>query len=394
MKKIYILLSLSLISLTGRSQIISTIAGNGVASYTGDGGQATLAGLNNPSGIAFDNSSGNMYIADASNHVVRMVTPAGVITTIAGTGTAGYTGDGGAPSSATLNSPTALAIDNNSNIYICDAGNNVVRKISGAGIISTYAGNGTPGNTGDGGLATAAQLYDPIGIVYDYYNSVIFICDDQNHNVRQVNASGIISTVAGTGTAGYSGDGGPATSAQLHFPSGITVDFSGNLFIADRINYCIRFVNTSTGNISTFAGVQSSGCGYSGDGGLATSATLCNPSGVYYNTFSELYITDSGNSNVRKVNTSNIISTVTGFSGIGIVSGYSGDGGLATYAQLNNPVQFTFDMADNGYIVDQGNNVIRRICNKTDSLYGLVKDQIGTPVYPGSVYLFRQKPSH
>jgi len=330
---------------------IITIAGNGTEGFSGDGAKATSAELNTPSGVAID-ASGNIYIADAQNQRVRKVSTTGIITTIAGNGTIGFSGDGSAATSAELNYPCAIAVDSTGNIYIADNGNNVIRKVSISGIITTIAGNGNAGFSGDGGLANAAELAAPAGVAVDNSGN-LYIADYQNMRIRKVNTSGIITTIAGNGTAGYSGDGGVGTTAQLHYPLGVAVDASGNIFIADYANNAIRKLS-STGIISTIAG---NGTGsYSGDGGPAISATLFEPDGVAVDTSGNLYISDGENNRIRMINASGIISTIAGNG----AEGYSGDGGLATSAELYTAA-VALDLSGNVYIADNGNNRIRKV---------------------------------
>jgi hypothetical protein len=280
--------------------IINTVAGDGIAGYSGDGGAATSAELNVPYGVAVDNA-GNIYIADYGNERIRKVTAStGKISTVAGNGTVGYGGDGGPATSAKLDSPTGVALDGAGNIYIADLGNHRIRKVTvSTGIISTAAGNGTQGYSGDGGPATSAELYYATGVAADSAGN-IYIGDEVNERVRKVTAStGIINTVAGDGVGGYSGDGGPATSAELNAPSGVAVDTAGNIYIADISNNRIRKVTVSTGIISTVAGNGTAG--YSGDGGPATNAELNNPSGVAVDTVGKIYIGDTNNNRIRAV---------------------------------------------------------------------------------------------
>ena len=216
-------------------QIISTVAGNGTYGYSGDGGQATAASLTGPNGIAFD-GAGNMYIAGGGNNVIRKVTPAGIISTIAGTGIAGFFGDGGYATSARLYNPSGIAVDASGNIYFSDCYNYRIRKINTSGIISTIAGNGSFSLSGDGGPATAAGMIFPKYLAIDGPGN-LYLTDSNGTTVRKISTAGIITTVAGSGTYGYSGDGGPATAAALADASGLAVDGSGNLFIADAGNY-------------------------------------------------------------------------------------------------------------------------------------------------------------
>lgn len=276
------------------SGIITTFAG-GAYGYTGDDGLATSATLAAPYGVAID-SNGNVYIADTRNSVIRKIDASGIITTVAGNGTYGYTGDGGQATSATLSYPYNIAVDKNGNLYIADRANYVIRMVTPAGIISTVAGNNSSGYSGDGGAATSAQLGDPAGVAVDGSGN-LYIADSTNQVVRKMNSAGIISTFAGSGISGYTGDGGPATSAELSSPYGLGVDNKGDVFITDN-SAVIREVNLS-GAISTVAG--NGQYGYTGDGGLAIAAELDGPSGVAIDASGNLYISDTYNEVIRKV---------------------------------------------------------------------------------------------
>ncbi len=328
--------------------VITTAAGNGYNGFSGDGGSATNASLNITAGIAVD-SSANIYIADGGNDRVRKVSN-GVITTVAGNGTEGYSGDNGPATSAELGYPVAVAVDTAGNLYVTDFSNQRIRIVSN-GVIATAAGNGDAGYSGDGGPAASASLNFPMGIAAGPAGSV-YVADVDNNRIRKV-ANGVIITVAGTGTDGYSGDGGPATSAQL-IPVGIASDSVGNLYIADTDNNCIRKV--AKGVITTVAGTGTQG--YSGDGGPAISAQLDGPEGVTVDSAGNLYIADTGNNTIRKV-ANGLITTVAG----NAIGGYSGDNGPATSAQLLEPSSVAVDSASNLYIADSSNNRIRKVSN-------------------------------
>jgi len=333
-----------------RAQFISTFAGNGSAGYSGDGSPCTEAQLSSCSAVAFD-GAGNVYIADMGNNVVRKVSTSGIISTLAGTGVAGYGGDGSLAVSAKLNAPSGVAVDVAGNVYISDNGNNVIRKVQTNGIISTYAGKGSAGFSGDGGAATAARLSSPQGIAVDGSGN-LYIADGGNNAVREVYASGVITTLAGGGAAGYSGDGSYANFASLSSPSAVAVDPRGQVYIADNINQVVRLIDTSY-VMHTFAGTGYPGS--YGNGGPATAAELFFPTGVSVYGFGDVYIADQGNNVVRHVNSAGIIST---FAGNGS-SGYFGDGGYATSAELRTPRSVAADGDNRVFIADQSNNVIR-----------------------------------
>lgn len=377
--------------------MLAVIAGDGTRGFSGDGGPAFSAQLMSPSDVASDRS-GNLWIADSGNHRIRLVTPDGVIRSVAGDGTAGFSGDGGPALSAQLNAPAGVAVDDAGNLFISDSANHRIRRITPDGVISTVAGTGTSGFSGDDGPATAAQVNRPWGITLDAAGS-LWIADSANHRVRQVTPNGVIRTVAGNGTAGFSGDGGPATLAKLAVPSDVVVDSAGNLFIVEFGNWFIRKV-TPAGVISWVAGdwegslvepvsvavdaagnllVADSGNnrikkidpagvmttvagrergGFNGDGGVASSAELHLPGDVATDSQGNLFIADTGNNRIRKVTPAGIISTVAG-SGTG--GGFSGDGGPANAAQLMGPNGVAVDAQGNLLIADTINHRIRKV---------------------------------
>lgn len=340
---------------------IETVAGNGTGNYGGDNAAAIAAELYDPTAVAADNM-GNIYVADSANNVVRRVDlSTGVITTVAGNGTWGYGGDGYAATAAELNDPMGIAVDAAGNIYIADSGNNVVRKVGPSGTITTIAGDFTlgPGYSGDGQAATSAQLDDPTGLALD--GQYLFIADTGNNVIRRVDLStGTITTVAGDFAlgAGYSGDGHAATSAQLNGPTGVAVDAEGNLYIADTANNLVRKVDPG-GTISTFAGDYDLGAGYSGDGYAATAGQLNAPNAVAVDAAGNVFIADGGNNVIRRVEPTGTISTFAGNYGLG--PGYAGDGGTATGAQLYDPAGIAVDSSGNLFVADSVNNVIREI---------------------------------
>ncbi len=375
---------------------ISTLAGNGRTDFSGDGGPATSASLNYPSAIAAS-SSGSVLIADIRNYRIRMVAPSGMITTVAGNGTQGVLGDGGPATGARLDTPAGVATDSSGNLYIADTANNRIRKVSSSGTITTVAGNGTPsGYPGTGGPATSASIDRPYGLATDSSGN-LFIADTYSHRIRKVSASGTITTVAGNGADGFSGDGGPATMASLNYPVGVATDSSGNLFIADTYNHRIRKVD-ATGTITTVAG-RSVGDQVStpryvcvgsyplevcvpnrdgnvclprldcvsvpvftadvpiGDGGPAVAAKLFYPTSVAIDDPGNIFIADRLHSRVRKVDALGTITTVAGNGAYG----FAGDGGPATGAKMSLPWGIAIDATGNLFVSDDGNSRIRKI---------------------------------
>jgi sugar lactone lactonase YvrE len=312
--------------------------------------------LKAPNGSAVD-SDGNLYLADTGNNVVRKVTSAGVASVIAGTGTAGFSGDGSSATSAKLNAPRGVVADSLGNIYIADTGNDVVRVVNSSGVIHTVAGTGgTSGFSGDLGPATSATLNVPAGVAADLYGN-IYIADTGNNVIRRVNiASNTITTIAGSGsTPGFSGDGGNPLGATLSGPLGITVDAQRDVYIADTGNDVIREINASTKLINTIAGTGGTG-GYAGSPVTATQGLLNAPSAVALDAAGDVYIADTGNSIVQTVSISGIMSTIAGVPG---GNSETGDGGAAQQATFNGPYGLSIDGSDNMYVVDSGDNVVR-----------------------------------
>ncbi len=344
----------------GPDGVITSLAGNGLFKYAGDNGPAASAALNVPSAVAVD-SAGNLYIADRDNQRVRKVGPDGTIVTLAGNGAAGFSGDGGPAGSASLNTPVGVAADARGNIYVADRNNRRIRKVASDGTMTTVAGDGNIGFSGDGGPATAARMRTPAAVTADAAGSV-YIADTDNQRVRKVSPDGIMSTAAGNGVAGFSGDGGPATSATFRNPSGVAADAGGNLYIGDRGNRRVRKVS-SGGTISTVAGNGVSGS--SGDGGPATSASVGAPEGVAADAGGNLYIADTDNYRIRKVNSVGIITTVAGNG----VAGFSGDGALATSASIRTPGGVAVDAGGNLYIADKFSDRIRKVLAAAPSFF-------------------------
>jgi len=331
--------------------ILTIVAGNGLRGFSGDGGPATGARITAPTAIVLDRA-GNLYISDAGTRI-RKVTPNGIITTIAGTGNTVAAGDGGPAIRASLTSVQAMAFDAADNLYLVDAGHNTARRIRPNGIIERVAGTGQAGFSGDNGPATSAELRQPSGAAVDA-RGVLYISDSGNHRVRQVAADGTISTFAGTGTLGFAGDNGPAIQARLNFLNALAIDAAGNLLIADSGNSRIRRV-TPDGVITTVAG--NGQLGLTGDGGLARNATIRTPQGIAADAGGGLVIGDTGNSRVRKVTAGGIISTVGGNGEFRAIP----ENSSALNAFLFEPRGIAFDSAGNLFVAEIRGHTVRKI---------------------------------
>jgi sugar lactone lactonase YvrE len=343
---------------------ITTFAGTGAEGFSGDGGPATQATLDAPYGATVD-TAGNIYVPDFSNNRIRRIDPQGTITTVAGTGAKGFSGDGGPATQASLNSPTAVALDNAGNLYIADTFNHRIRRVDPQGIITTIAGNDrsninniTSAERGAAVPAVELSLWYPVGLATDAAGNV-YLADSANNLVRRVDPQGLITTVVGitvvmgVGAEGSFGDGGPAVDALVDNPFSLAVDGAGNLYIADQDSHRIRRVDPA-GTITTVAGTGVAG--FSGDGGPATEAQITAPRGVAVDAAGNIYITDLYSSRIRRVDTAGIITTVAGNG----QTGSTGDGGpatLATFESLDGPV--AVDGAGNIYVADKGANRVR-----------------------------------
>lgn len=331
---------------------ISTVAGSGIAGCSGDGGPATSAQLTNPQGMAVD-SAGNVYIADWGCNVVRRIdATTGVITTVAGNGGPGYTGDGGLATSAQVGGPGDVALDSAGNLYISMIGEgqpgHVVRRVDAVtGIITTVAGTGTPGDGGDGGPAASALLLGPFGIDVDSAGN-LYIADAGSNRIRRVDAaSGIITTVAGNGIRGFTGDGVPATNTALNSPFDVLVNPNGNLYIADGDNCRVRRVDAVTGIITTVVG--GNGCSNAGQEGVATAVAIGRPWLMDMDAAGNLFWGEADSHRVRKLDLATGMTTIVAGTG---VRGSSGDGGPATSAQLNEPIGVALNQAGDLFVAE------------------------------------------
>jgi sugar lactone lactonase YvrE len=313
-----------------------------------------------PSAIAFD-TQGNLYIAETGNHAVREFTVAGVVTTVAGNGVQGFSGDSGPATAAELDSPAGLALDTAGNLYIADSHNHRVREVAAAtGTITTLAGTGVAGYSGDGGLAVAAQLDLPTALALDSAGN-LYIADTDNHRVRRIAVTtGVIATIAGNGVEAFTGDSGPATAASIDSPNGLALDAAGNLYIADTHNGRVREVSAATGAISTIAGAGFAGGNvqtFGGDGGAATAAGLALPRGLTLDAAGNLYLADSANHRIRRISPAGIVTTVAGQG----TETFAGDGAPAVTASLDTPRSVAISPAGLLTLADTANQRIRQL---------------------------------
>jgi hypothetical protein len=343
---------------------ITTLAGTGQARFGGDGGQAAQAQLNQPRGEIAQAPDGSLYLADTFNNRIRRIAPDGVISTVAGTGTGGYGGDGGRATAARLHWPHDVEVDAAGNVWVADSANSRIRMVSPDGIIRTVVGTGTAGFNGDGRLGTATRINRPKGL--EITATTLWFTDGDNNRIRTMDlATRIVRTVAGSGPRGSSGDGGPAVLARLNGPRMISLDSVGNLYIADSFNHRIRRVGTD-GVITTVAGTGVAG--FSGDGGPATAAQLSEPRGLSLLDDATLYIADTVNARIRRVDLpTGVITTVVGNG----AKRFGGDGGPAIQASLRNPRGVSFDAQGRLLIADTLNNRIRVVAAATAQGVGL-----------------------
>ena len=337
---------------------ISTAAGTGALGNAGDGAKAADAALNNPFDVAFD-TAGDMFFTDTFNHSVRRVDAAtGIITTVAGTGTAGYSGDGGKATAATLNQPYGITLDRAGNIYVADRLNACIRKITArGGTIETFAGNGRKGFAGDAGPATSASFVEPNGVALDCEKKWLFITDVADNRVRKVDLrTEMITTFAGTGEAAHTGDGGQASRAAIFGARAVAVAADSTIYVLERQGSTLRRIDPATGIITTIAGTG--GHGYAGDNGPAAAAVFDRPKEMCLDAGNNIYIVDTENQAIRRIDART--GTVTTIAGTGKLGPY-GDGGPATLAQLARPHGIAQGADGALYIGDTENNRIRRL---------------------------------
>ena len=331
---------------------ISTFAGNGATGLAGDDGPATAAVFDRPIYVYVD-GAGLVYVADENNNRIRKIDAAGIITTLAGNGRRGFAGDGGPAAAAALNAPTGICGDPAGNLYINDVGNQRIRRVDRGGTITTFAGNGSPSSSGDGGSASAASIFLPIRCAVNSAGD-LFVAEQGAHRIRRITAGGVISTLAGTGVRGFSGDGGPAAAAVLDNPTALAIDYAGNIFFSDQVNHRIRRI-TPAGIISTVAGNGTPG--FAGDGGPATASSFNFPGGLATDQSGAIYVADSPNHRIRRITPDGLVNSVAGNG----TSAFNGDGRQALSASLNAPFGVAVDAGGALYIADSANQRIRRV---------------------------------
>ena len=331
---------------------ITTVAGTGALGFDGDGGPAVEALTKNPTAVALDRH-GNLYIADVYNLRIRRVDTDGTISTIMGTDSSDAQADDRPAIETNLDSAYGIAMDTEDNLYVLSRGHSKILRLGSDGIARRIVGTGESGFGGDGGPAIEARIQNPCHLVVDS-KGTLFIADTGNHRIRKVTTDGVITTIAGTGEEGYSGDGGPAIEARLAAPAAIAIDREGNLYIADFINHRIRRLSRD-GIISSIAGTGEPE--YNGDGRPALECQIGEPCGVAVDQDGYVCIGDQVNNRVRVVTPSGVMHTVAGTG----VEGYAGDGGPAESAQISNPDIIAFDREGNLYVPDYSNAVVRKL---------------------------------
>jgi sugar lactone lactonase YvrE len=346
---------------------LKNVVGSGAYGFSGDGGPAAQAQLQVPAGLTFD-AQGNLYIADRANHRIRKVNKRGIITTVAGNGTAGFGGDGGPATQASLNLPSGVVVDKQGNLYISDRSNNRVRVVNTQGIIKTFAGTGNDGYHGDNMPALKATLDKPFGLALDK-NENLYIADRGNNRIRKIDSSGLISTVAGDGGFFFIGDNGPAYRASIAGPTGVAVDSKDNIYIADRSNNRIRMVD-KLGMIRTVMGTGQQE--YNGDSELGRETNLHLPFGVALDKNGDLLVIDRSHYRIRKLTLKG--NTVTTLAGNGIKK-FGGDGGPAQGANLEFPQGIDVDSKDNVIFSDKAHYRIRKITPQ-----GIISTVAGTGI--------------
>ncbi len=337
---------------------ITTVVGTGSAGYSGDGGPANKAALNNPFDVAFD-TDGNLYLSDTFNHCIRRVDArTNIITTVAGDGKKGFSGDGGPAAKAQLNEPYGIVVDKQGNLYFADRLNRRVRRVDGkTGVITTLVGDGSKTFSGDGGPAASAGLVEPNGVALDPQKQTLYVADVADNRVRAVDLeSGKIATFAGNGKGRHDGDGGPALKASIHGARAVEVAPDGSILILERSGNTLRSVDAKNGNIRTIEGDGKKG--YTGDGGNALSATFNGPKELAIDRAGNVFVVDTENHAIRRIDART--KTVSTLAGNGQRGG-AGDGGPATKAQLARPHGVAVGPDGAVYIGDTENHRIRKV---------------------------------
>jgi hypothetical protein len=350
MKYFFAILLLLLLCRGSYAQVIVTVAGTGIGGYSGDGGPATNAKMNSPFALAFD-KDGNFYFSDDSYPRIRKVSPSGIITVLAGVNTSGFSGDGGQAIYAEIRGGGGLCVDKNGNVFLADGSNHRIRKITTDGIIRTIAGTGISGYNGEGIPATDAQLNYPQGVAVDDTGNV-YICDRMNFRLRKIDTAGVISTIAGTGVAGFTPDGARADTAAIDENWCIVRDTVGNIFFTDKSR--IRKITAGSGMLTTVAGNGTNA--YSGDGGHATAAAIGTQL-FTIDSVGNLFLAEGGECRIRKVSTDGSISTVTGNGLVGV----DAEGVSLSLARVNYPSSVSFSPTGDLYFTDKGGGKVRKI---------------------------------